>query len=164
MKVLVVLAIVTALLLWYALQGRAWLKAKPWTEAFFAVIEPAEIFLFKKSETILFARMLSGLGVVLTFLTQIGSIDITPLLPFVPSKYAVVVQGAYSCMPLIISFLGVIVEWLRNRTTKPIELIAIPDKIVAGNPEVARVVAEADDSKNVAVAVGTQAVADAKAA
>lgn len=152
MTVLIVLAVITALLLWYAIAGRRWLKTKPWAEWFFAAIEPAEIAIFKKSETILFARLLSGLGVILTFLTQIGSIDITPLIPFVPAKYTVIVQGAYSCLPLIISFMGMIVEWLRNRTTKPIELVAVPDKVAADNPKVAEAVAMADSTKTEAVA------------
>jgi hypothetical protein len=159
MTILIVLAVLTALLLWYSIQGRAWLKTKPWADNFFAVIEPAEIALFKKSETILFARMLSGLGVILTLLTQIGEINITPILPFVPSKYAVIVQGAYSCLPLIITVMGMIVEWLRNRTTKPIELVAVPDKVAELNPTVAAAVAAADATKTEAVAVIEQAKA-----
>lgn len=164
MTMLVILAIFTAVLLWYALQGRAWLKTKPWAQEFFALIEPAEIKLFKKSETILFARLLSFLGVVLTFLTQIGEINITPLLPFVPDKYALIVQGAYSCLPLIISLFGGMVEWLRNRTTKPLELVAVPDKVVAESPKLTEAVAMADATKTEAVQVAVQATAEAKAA
>jgi len=160
MKTLIVLAVITGLLLWYALQGRDWLKSKSWAQGFFAVVEPVEIALFKKSETILVARLLSGLGIVLTFLTQISTIDLTPIMPFVPEKYAVYVQVAFNSMPLLITALGAIVERLRNQTTKPIELVAVPDKVVAETPKLAEAVAMADATKVEAVA----AVAEAKAA
>jgi hypothetical protein len=160
MTILIILAILTALLLWYALQGRAWLKTKPWADSFFAWIEPVEIALFKKSETLLVARLLSFLGVILTFLTQIGSIDVTPIIPFVPEKYAMSVQIGFGCLPLLISGLGFIVERLRNLTTKPIELVAVPDKVVAESQKLTEAVAMADATKVEAV----QAVAEAKAA
>jgi len=160
MTILIVLAVITGLLLWYAIHGREWLKTKPWANSFFTAIEPAEIALFKKSETILFARTATALGAILTMLTQLGEINIAPILPFVPPKYATLVQELYSCLPLIISFFGMIVEWLRNRTTKPIELVAVPDKVVADSPKLTEAVAMADATKVEAV----QAVADAKAA
>jgi hypothetical protein len=155
-----ILALLTVILLWYALYGREWLKTKPWAAGFFAWIEPIEITLFKKSETILVARLLSVLGFILTFLNQIGSIDITPIIPFVPEKYASIVQIASGFMPLLISGLGFIVERLRNTTTQPIELVAVPDKVVAANPVVAEAVAMANTTKTEAV----QAVVVAKAA
>lgn len=155
-----ILALLTVLLLWYALYGRNWLKTKPWAEGFFAWIEPIEITLFKKSETILVARMLSLLGLVLTFLTQIGSIDVTPIMPFVPAKYATMVQIGFGCLPLLISGLGFIVERLRNITTKPLELVAVPDKVVAASPKIAEAVAMADATKTEAV----QTIVEAKAA
>jgi hypothetical protein len=158
MKVLIPLAIFVAILLWYAIQGREWLKSKPWAQGFFAWVEPVEIALFKKSETILFARLLSGLGAVLTFLTQIGEINLTPIIPFVPEKYQGFVTFGVNCLPLVISCLGAIVEWLRNRTTRPIELVAVPE--TTAPPEVKAAIADADAAKDVAVA----AVIDAKAA
>src|SRR6185503_4617498 len=102
------------------------LKSKSWAQGFFALVEPVEIALFKKSETILVARLLSGLGIVLTFLTQISTIDLTPIMPFVPEKYAIYVQVAFNSLPLMITALGAIVERLRNQTTKPLELVAVP--------------------------------------
>lgn len=164
MKTLIILALITALLLWYALQGRDWLKSKPWAAGFFAWVEPIEIVLFKKSQTILFARLLSGLGVVLTMLQQFNGIDLTPILPFVPEKYQSFLTIGVNCLPLLISAVGWMVEKLRYATTKPIELVEVADKVVAANPEVARLVSEADDTKNVAVAVTAQAVSEAKAA
>jgi hypothetical protein len=162
MTILIVLAVITGLLLWYALQGREWLKTKSWTQGFFEWIEPIEIALFRKSETILFARLKILTGLLLTLLTQIGSIDLTPIMPFVPDKYAPYVHVAFNLLPLVISGMGALDEKLRNGTTKPIELVAVPDKVVAENPAVAQAVAVAEVAKVEAVAV--TAVAEAKAA
>jgi len=160
MTVLVPLAIFTAILLWYALQGRAWLKTKPWADSFFEHIEPVEILIFKKSETILFARLKMVWGVALTYLMQAGQIDWTPILPFIPEKYRFYVNAAISSIPLIISLIGGADERLRNTTTKPIELVAVPDKVVAQSTKLTEAVAMADATKAEAV----QAVVEAKAA
>jgi hypothetical protein len=164
MNILIILAVITALLLWYALQGRDWLKSKVWAQPFFAWIEPYEIFLFKKSETILAARTLSGLGAVLTFLSQVKEIDWTPILPFIPEKYQGSVNIAINSIPFLLTVIGWMVERLRNRTTKPIELVAVPDKVVAESPALQEAVAMADATKVEAVAVTAAAVAEAKAA
>jgi hypothetical protein len=153
-----IIAILSAALLWYAMVGREWLKAKPWAQGFFDLVEPVEIALFKKSETILFARMKIITGVVLTFLTQLGDINLAPLIPFVPDKYQTWVNIGVNCIPLLLSLLGMIDEWLRNRTTKPIELVAVPE--ATAPPEVKSALAQADAAKDIAVAT----VADAKAA
>jgi hypothetical protein len=168
MKTLVVLAVITGLLLLYALWGREWLKTKSWAHGFFAWIEPIEIVLFKKSETVLFGRLLQFLGVVLTGLIWVGSIDITPIIPLVPEKYQLYLQVAMSFMPQVLNGLGAIVERLRNQTTKPLELVAVPDKVVAENPALAQTIAKADEIKVEAVAETKVAVAvaaiEAKAA
>jgi len=160
MTTIIVTAVITGLILWYALQGRDWLKSKVWAQGFFEFIEPVEIFIYKKSETILVARSLQFLGAILTLLTWIGSIDITPIMPLVPEKYQPYVHAAMSFLPLVLNALGAIVERLRNQTTKPIELVAVPDKVVAETPRLAEAVAMADATKVEAVA----AVAEAKAA
>lgn len=152
MKILLPLAVVTALLLFYALYGREWLKSKPWAGGFFALVEPIEIVLFKKSETVLFGRLLQLLGAILTALTWLGSIDITPVLPLVPEKYAGIVQAVFSFMPLILNGLGAIVERLRNRTTKPLELVAVTEA-EAQKPAVAAVLEAADVVKAKAIAI-----------
>lgn len=153
MKILIPLSIFTAILLWYALQGRSWLKSKPWAQGFFEWFEPIEIVLFKKSETILFGRLLSGLGGLLTILSQLGEIDLTPFMPFVPEKYQPFVNVATNCLPLLITVIGWMVEKLREGTTKPLELVAIPDKALAENPVLAEAIATADVAKDEAVAV-----------
>ncbi len=156
MKTLIILAVITSILLAYALKGREWLKSKSWAQPFYEWIEPYEIFLFRKSETVLFARTLQGLGAVLTGLTWLGSIDITPILPLVPEKHAGIVQAAYNFLPLVLNGLGAIVEWLRNRTTKPIELVAIPAKVVAENTELREVIEVADQAKAEAVQIAVE--------
>lgn len=164
MKILIPLSLIVAVLLLYALWGRDWLKTKPWAVGFFAWVEPIEIVLFKKSETILAGRTLQGLGYVLSILQQVNGIDFTPILPFVPEQYRGYVNAAIGAMPLLISAIGAMIELLRNRTTKPIELVAVPDKVVAENPVVAATIAKADELKVEAVAVTAVAVAEAKAA
>ena len=86
MKIAIYVAL-AAILLWYVLGGRAWLKSKPWAEGFFAAIEPIEILLYRKSETILWVRLKMLVGVVLTVLIYLGSLDLTPIMPFVPQQY-----------------------------------------------------------------------------
>lgn len=157
MTILIVLAIIASLIIWYALQGRAWLKARPWAQGFFAFIEPIEIALFRKSETILFARLKMLTGLVLTLLTQIGSIDLTPIMPFVPDGYEPIVRVAFNLLPLIITLVGWMDESLRKTTTKPIELVAVPDKVVAETPALAEAVAMAEVAKFEAVAEVKQA-------
>lgn len=115
-----------ALAVWYALWGRAWLIKQPWAQGFFAWIEPYEILLFKKSQTILWARLKVLAGFILMALAQFGTIDLTPLMPFVPDQYQGTVKFAFNLLPLIVTLDGSIGEKLRNTTTKPIELIAAP--------------------------------------
>ena len=153
MKILLPLAVVVAVLLLYAIWGRDWLKQQPWAAGFFAWVEPIEIAVFKKSETILFARVLTGLGGVLTLLTQLGNINITPLMPLVPEKYQGILQVIWNLLPLTITGLGMVVEKLRNETTLPIEVVAVPEKVIAENPKVADVVAKVQEVKAEAVAV-----------
>lgn len=152
MIALIVLGFVIAVVLWYALHGREWLKTKTWADGFFEFIEPVEIFIYKKSETILVARSLQLLGAILTLLTWVGSIDITPIMPLVPDKYQPYVHAAMSFMPLVLNGLGAIVERLRNHTTKPLELVAVPDKVVAETPKIAEAIVMAEVSKAEAVA------------
>lgn len=166
MKTLVTLSLITVLLLWYALQGRDWLKSKPWpwAQSFFAWVEPIEILLFKKSQTILFARLKMVTGLLLTYLTTIGTIDLSPWMPFVPEKYQPYVNAAVNSIPLVLVLVGWADERLRKTTTKPIELVAVPDKVVAESPVLREAVAMADATKVEAVAVTAVAVAEAKAA
>ncbi len=149
MKVLLFVLIVALLLAIYVAWGRKWLKTKPWADGYFRLIEPIEIFLFSKSETILWARLKQFTGVALTFLTQAGAIDITPLMPFVPDQYEGYVRAAFNCIPLVITLMGIVDEKLRRDTTKPLELVAIADKDIT--PAVASAIAVAEVAKVQAV-------------
>ncbi len=153
---LFILAALVAFFVVYVLWLRKWLKLQWWAEGFFTLVDPIERVLFKKSETILFARLKQLLGVTLAFLTSIGSIDISPLMPFVPDKYEPMVHAAFNLLPLILTVMGMIDEKLRNSTTKPIEVVALPEMVP---PEVAKAVQVAAVANAEAVAV----VADAKA-
>ena len=148
----VVLFVLAVLLTVYALWGRSWLKGTSWGARFLTWIEPFEIALYKKSETILFARLKIASGLLLAFLTNIGTIDLTPIMPFVPEKYQVWVHAAFNLMPLILSIVGWMDQSLRNRTTLPIEVVAVPEKVLAENPKVAEAVAMAQVTKVEAVA------------
>jgi hypothetical protein len=156
--IFIVAAMFAAFVLWYAVAGRAWLKSKPWAQGFFAVIEPIEIRLYKKSETILWARLKMLVGVMLTALTLLGTIDLTPVMPFVPEAHRDMVQALFNLLPMVITLVGMADEKLRNSTSKPLELVAAPDHAVT--PQVARAIAVADEAKLDAVA----AVVEAKAA
>lgn len=146
----ILLGLTVAAIAWWALYGRAWLKAQPWewSKRYFAWIEPLEISIYKKSETILLARTKMALGVTLTVLTQFRLIDLTPLWPIVPDQYEFYIQTAFNLLPLLITLLGWMDERLRNTSTKPIELVALPDNLP---PELEAKVAEADALKAEAV-------------
>ena len=101
--------------------------------------------------------------VLLTFLQQFNGIDLTPIYPFVPDKYEGLITVTMNSLPMVISLLGWMVERLRNKTTMPLELVAVPDKVVANNPVVAETIAAADAAKAQAVIVATVATAEAKA-
>jgi hypothetical protein len=157
MTFLIILAIIAGLIIFYALKGRAWLKTKPWAQGFFALIEPVEIVLFRKSETILFARLKMLTGLLLMILSQIGTIDLTPFMPFVPDQWEPYVRAAFNLLPLIITLVGWMDENLRKTTTKPIELVAVPDKVAEANPKIADAIATAEVAKTEAVAEVKQA-------
>lgn len=104
--------------------ARPWLKSKAWAAKWFATVEPLEIAFFKKSETILFARLKTVTGVALALLTQAGSVDLTPLLPFLKEEHRAWVATAIGLLPLVLSALGMIDEYLRKQTTKPLAEVA----------------------------------------
>ncbi len=150
-----VIFLLTAIIFFYVLIGRSWLKAQPWTQGFFEWIEPYEIVLFKKSETILWARLKMFVGILLTMLTQLGALDLTPLMPLVPDQYEPAVRLIFNFLPLAITAVGLMDERLRNNTTEPIEITALPEKAIP--VEVKEAVAQANEAKAEAVAVVEEA-------
>jgi hypothetical protein len=157
---LLVLALIVALAFLYALVLRPWLKSKSWTEGFFAAIEPIEIALFKKSETILVGRLLWVGGLVVTFYDAIAvfiqSLDITPLTTRVFDWLQIPADMRNLTASAVIGIIGLIISRLRKTTTKPLELVAVPDAKVT--PAAAQAMAKAEVAKDQAV----QAVAEVK--
>lgn len=152
---IIVALTITGLVLFYAVEGRPWLKSKPWAAGFFAFVEPFERVLFNKSETILFARLKMFTGLLLTLLTSLGTIDLSPIMPLVPDKYAGVLRIAFNLLPLSLTLVGWADQTLRNGTTLPIEIVSMPDKDIT--PKVAEAIAIAAATKAEAVAVVVEA-------
>lgn len=121
MKLLIGITLVTVAVATYVVWVRPWLRIQPWAQPFFDAIEPIERVLWKNSESILWARFLQGLGALLTFLVQIGSIDLTPLAPLLPEG----LQWLPGVLPLLVTFAGYVQEKLRKGTTKPLEIVAM---------------------------------------
>lgn len=158
--VLSTLAITAVLAILYAVV-RSWLKRQPWTAKFFAAIEPYELALFKKSETILVGRLLWVGGLLVTFYDGLAifasSLDLTPVTTrlfdyaHIPPDMRGVATTAF------ITGLGYLINWLRKRTTKPIETVAVAEKDMPR--EVATALMAAEVFKDEAVAAVQQAKA-----
>lgn len=119
---IIVLSVMAALLLLYILAGRDWLKAQSWTGSFFTWIEPIEIALWRKSETLLWSRLLMIMGVLPPILQQAESfMGIPGILDILPEKY----QGPWT---LSFTVIGVINEILRRTTTLPLSQVAKRDE------------------------------------
>lgn len=148
MTALILLAVITSLVALYVIWGRNWLKAKtwPWSKRFFEITEPIEILLWQKSETILWSRFLQLLGAVAAGLTWFGALDVTPIVMLVPEKY----QPWLMAAPFVaVTLAGIISELLRRSTSKPLEIVAVPDN---ASPVIQAEVQKAQDAKEEAVA------------
>jgi hypothetical protein len=159
--ILIFIVVIVVALLLYALVAREWLKKQPWAQAFFAWVEPVEIAVFKKSETILAGQLVwlsgllvSGYDALAIFATQL---DLTPIttrafnLAHIPDD----MRGLVGT--IVFMMVGRMMIRLRKRTTKPIEVVAVAAKDVT--PQVAAALASADIAKDNAVAAVTEAKA-----
>lgn len=108
------------LLFAYIMRGRAWLKRQSWAQGFFAWVEPIEIALWRKSETILFARVLVLGGLIPQVLEQAQVLNLPEIAAMVPEQY----RGLWT---LSFTVIGIIVEFNRRYTTKPLEQVAKPE-------------------------------------
>ncbi|EJN15678.1 hypothetical protein PMI42_00695 [Bradyrhizobium sp. YR681] len=144
---LVVLALV------YALWLRPWLKCQAWASGFFAWIEPIELRLYKKSETILVGRLLEFGGLFVTVYdsaaTFVTSLDLTPLTTRALDALAIPPDMRGLAVTAFLAFLGRVITWLRAQTTKPLELVAASDANLSVAASAA--VAQADAAKDQAV-------------
>ncbi|WP_375764243.1 hypothetical protein ACE10X_13250 [Bradyrhizobium sp. Pha-3] len=157
---LLILALIIAIGFLYALVLRPWLKKQAWAQTFFAWIDPIELALYKKSETILFGRLVwVGSGIVWGYdsLAQfVPSLDLTPITTRLFDWLAVPPDMRSLSVTAFIGILGLLINKLRKTVTKPLELVAVPDAKLP--PAVAQAVAQAEVAKEAAV----QAVAEAK--
>jgi len=154
MRYVVALAVFVALVAVWVTWLRPWLLCQPWAEGFFRSIEPFERIFYRKSETVLWARTKVFVGGVLTMLTQIQAINITPLLPLIPDVYETWIIVVWNALPMVISAVGFIDEYMRViDTTKPIEVVDVSEKIVDENPAVAEQIATFEAVKHETVAM-----------
>lgn len=149
---LIALAPLALLLLWYILTGREYLKKQAWAQGFFRRIEPVEILLFQKSETILAGRLIWATSAIVAAHDAVaafaGTLNWTPvtnrLLASVPEDLRGLVIS-------IIPFgIGLLITWLRKRTTKPLEVVAVPQAAIT--PVVAEKMAVAEEAKHEVIA------------
>jgi hypothetical protein len=150
---LLVLALIVALAFLYALALRPWLKKQGWADGFFTLVEPIEIALFKKSETILMGRLLWVGGLFVTAYDAvavfISSLDMTPLTTRALDALHVPPDMRGLTVTALIALVGRAITWLRARTTKPLELVAVPDAQVT--PAAAQAMQRAETAKDQAV-------------
>jgi len=143
--------LLTAGLAYFVWGGREIARAR--FPKFFAWIEPLEIVGWKKSVTVLWARFKVVLGAILTLLTQMGQIDITPLLPVMSEKWQGIVQFAFNCIPLVISMSGIVEEKARRDTGTPLDIVALPEAAIAESPLLQKIVKDAEKVKTVSAPV-----------
>lgn len=158
---LLIMALIIALGFIYALILRPWLKKQAWAQRLFAWIDPIELALFKKSETILVGRLLWLGGLIVTAYDAIAvfvsSLDLTPVTTRIFDWLHVPPDMRNLSVTAFIGIIGLIINRLRKTTTKPLELVAVPNAAVT--PQVAQTMAAAEEAKQEAVA----AVQEAKA-
>jgi hypothetical protein len=156
LSILLLLAILVAV---YALWGRQKLKSLHWppVERFFAWIEPIELALYKKSETVLLGRLLSFGGLFVTAYDTVAvfasSLDLTPITTRVMDLAQIPADMRGLAVTAFIALLGRAVTWLRAQTTKPLELVAVPEAKLSTAASAA--IAQADAAKDQAVRLVT---------
>lgn len=142
---IIAFGVLTLFLLNYVLWFREWLKTRPWpwSQRYFEIIEPLEIFFYGKSETLLWGRWLMLGGTLVPALEAVQLLNIPELIALLPEnwvKYA----------PLVFTLIGVIVEIQRRYTTKPLEVVALPTH--GNTPEVVAAVENLEVAKVEAIA------------
>lgn len=105
---------------------RPWLRPKESMKWFFGhpVVEWVELNVWRKSESLMWARWLMFLGTALTTIGQIDPTMITTIAQFLPEGW----QWIANIAPMAITVAGVLGERLRRDTTKPLELVAVTEK------------------------------------
>lgn len=131
MKFVIPTAIIVGLIVWYALKGRSWLKTKPWAEGFFSWIEPIEIALYKKSETILMGRLIWVGGLFVTAYDSaaafLPNLDLTPITTRIFDALHVANDFRALATSAFIAAIGLAINWMRSKVTKPLSEVAAPE-------------------------------------
>jgi hypothetical protein len=157
---LLVLALIVALAFLYALVIRPWLKKQPWAQGYFTAIEPYEIALFKKSETVLVGRLVWFGGLIVTaydgFVAYFSTLNYEPVTTRIMDFLHIPTDMRGFTLSAFVTALGLAIVRLRKTTTKPLELVAVPEAKVT--PAAAQAMAKAEVAKDQAV----QAVAEVK--
>jgi hypothetical protein len=138
---------VLALVVFWVLWGRNAMKRQPWAAGFFNAVEPIERWLWDKSETILWSRFLIVVGLLPPILDQLKILGDGGLLEVIPEQYR-------PWLSLTITLCGIVSEVLRRSTTKPLEIVSLPEN---KPPAVAEAVERAEATKLEAVAAVKEA-------
>lgn len=151
---------VIGMILLYALMLRKWLVKQPWAQRFFAWIEPVEIALFKKSETVLVGRTVWLGGAIVTaydgFLAYFSSLNFEPLTTRAMDFLHIPADMRSLTLSAVVTGLGLAIVRLRKTTTKPLELVSAPQATMSFGTKMA--MKDAETAKDEAV----RAVAEAK--
>lgn len=153
MYFLISFGVIILLLLNYCLWFREWLKSRPWpwSQRYFLWIEPIEIALWKKSETILWARTQMLFGVLLQGMELLQLLNTPELLAFLPEQWS-------RWVSLLFIVNGLVQEVLRRYTATPLPIVEMPT--VGNTPAVNAAIANLEIAKAKAVAaVETQKAA-----
>jgi hypothetical protein len=152
-----ILAVLVVSLLAYALWLRPWLKRQAFAAGFFAWIEPIEIRLYRKSETVLVGRLLELGGLFVTAYDAVAvfvsSLDLTPITTRILDTFAVPPDMRGLVVTAFLAALGRVITWLRAQTTKPLELVAAREADLSVAASAA--IAQADAAKDQAVRLVT---------
>ncbi len=148
-----VLLIIAGPILLYALVIRPWLKKQTWAQGFFEKIEAIETTLYKKSETVLVGRLVWVGGFIVSAYDSIAefakSLDLTPLTTRIFDFLHIPPDMRGLAASASLMGLGLLMVRLRKTTTKPLELVAAPEKTT---PVVQAALAQADVAKEQALA------------
>lgn len=143
----------------YALVLRSWLKQQSWAQAFFTKIEPAEIALFRKSETVLIGRLVWLGGAIVTaydgFIAYFSSLNFEPLTTRAMDFLHIPPDMRGVTLSAVVTALGLAIVRLRKATTRPLDLVSAPEALP---PAAAAAIVRAEITKDAAVT----AVQDAK--
>ena len=151
---LFILILIVVLIAAYALVGRPWLRKQSWAQGFLSSIEPLELALFKKSETILMGRLLWVGSLLVSLYDGIAvfatSLDLTPITTRIMDFLHIPQDLRGLTASGFVMAIGLMINRLRKMTTKPIELVAVSNNNVTTDQAAAMALADATKDEAVA--------------